>query len=79
MKALAFSFTLMQYDAETRVRDSSAPKFILDVVNNSTLIAVIGPSKTVSSIVTKSYNFSQRHTTKFVRNITFLIKKEPGI
>ena len=52
MKALAFSFTLMQYDAVIRVRDYSAPKFILDVVNNSTLIAVIGPSKTASSIVT---------------------------
>ena len=62
MKALALSFTLVQYDAVTGVRNSSAPKSILDVVNNSKVMTVIGPSTSVSSIgVTKLHNFPQRH------------------
>ena len=50
MKRLALSFNLVQYDLVTGVRNYSAPKFILDVVNNSTVITVIGPSTAVSSI-----------------------------
>ena len=74
MKALALSFTLVLYDAVTVVRNSSAPKFILDVVNNSTVITVIGPSTAVSSIiVTKVHNFCQRHIIKFTKNIAFSI------
>ena len=68
MKALALSFTLVQYDAVTGVRNSSAPKFILDVVNNSTVMIFIGPSTAVSSIsVRKVHNFSQRHIIKFTK------------
>ena len=74
MKALALSFTLVQYDAVTGVRHSSAPKFILDVVNKPTVITVIGPSTVVSSIsVTNVHNFSQRHIIKFTKNIAFFI------
>ena len=72
MKALALSFTLVQYDAVTGVRNFSTPKFILDLVNNSAVITVIGPSAAVSSIsVTKVHNFSQRHVIKFMKNIAF--------
>ena len=68
MKALALSFTLVQYDAVTGVRNSSAPKFILDVVNNSAVMIFIGPSTAVSSIsVRKVHNFSQRHIIKFTK------------
>ena len=74
MKALALSFTLVPYDAVTGVKNFFALKFVLDAVNNSTVISVIGPSTAVSSIsVTKSYNVSQRHIIKFTKNIAFLI------
>ena len=74
MKALALSFTLVQYDAVTGVRNSSASKFIPHVVNNSTVITTIGPSTAVSSIsITKVHNFSQRHIIKFMKNITLFI------
>ena len=74
MKALAPSFTHVEYDAVTGVRNSPAPKFILDLVNNSTVTTVIGPSTAVSSIsVTKVHNFSQRHIMKFMKNIAFFI------
>ena len=79
MKALALSFTLVQYDAVTRFR-SSAPKFILDVVNNSTVITVIGLSTAVSSIiVTEVHNFSQSHIVKFTKNIAFFIRHQSEI
>ena len=74
MKALALSFTLVPFDAVPGVKNFSAPKFILDVDNNSTVITVIGPNTAVSSIsVTKNYNFSHRHIIKFTKNIAFLI------
>ena len=74
MKALALSFTLVQYDAVTGVRNSSAPKFILDIVNNSTVMTVISSNTTVRSIsATKFHDFSQGHITKFTKNITLFI------
>ena len=74
MKALPLSFTLVQYDAVNGVRSSSAPKIILNLVSNSTVTTVIGPSIAVSSIsVTKVHNFSQRHIIKFTKNIAFFI------
>ena len=43
IQTVALSFTIVQYAAVTRVRNSLIPHFLFDIVNNCSLITTISP------------------------------------
>ena len=69
-KTLALSFTIVQYAATVRVRNSPIPHFLFDIVNNYNNNNNLYTS--VSSVsATILHTFPQRYVTEFSKNVAF--------
>ena len=62
-------FTIMQYAAVIRVRNSPISHFLFDIANNCTIRTTVSPLASVIIV----QNFPQRHVIEFAKNIVLFM------